>query len=63
MGHFYSSSLQKNGRRTLRRCPPEKLYFEIFPKPNAVSITFEPRYIHGQSLKEIEFPSQNEVDG
>ena len=31
--------------------PPEKVYFEIFSKNNAVSITFGLRYIHGQSLK------------
>ena len=31
--------------------PPEKFYFEIFSKTNAVSITFGLRYIHGQSLK------------
>ena len=33
--------------------PPEKFYSEIFPKTNAVSITFGLRYIHGQSLKEL----------
>ena len=42
--------------------PPEKFYFEIFSKTNAVSITFGLRYIHGQSLKEIDFPTRNEVD-
>ena len=26
--------------------PPEKKYFEIFPKDNAVSIPFWPRYFH-----------------
>ena len=34
---------------------PEKFYFEIFSKTNAVSITFGLRYIHWQSLKEINF--------
>ena len=29
--------------------PPEKFYFEVFSKPNAASITFGLRYIHGQS--------------
>ena len=42
--------------------PPEKCYFEIFSKTNAVSITFGLRYIHGQSLKEIDFPTRNAVD-
>ena len=42
--------------------PPEKFYFEIFSKTNAVSITFGLRYIHGQSLKEIDFPTRNAVD-
>ena len=55
---------------TLRQCknlaaarwsdsPSEKFYFEIFSKTNAVSITFWLRYIHGKSLKEIDFPTQN----
>ena len=42
--------------------PPEKFYFEIFSKTNAVSITFGLRYIHGQSLKETDFPTRNAVD-
>ena len=42
--------------------PPEKFYSEIFPKTNAVSITFGLRYIHGQSLKKIDFPTRNAVD-
>ena len=33
--------------------PPKTFYFEVFPKTNAVSITFGLRYIHGQSLKEL----------
>ena len=33
--------------------PPKKFYFEIFPKTNAVSITFGLRYIRGQSLKKL----------
>ena len=41
---------------------PEKFYFEIFPKTNAVSVTFGPIYIHGQSLKEIDFLTRNAVD-
>ena len=42
--------------------PLEKFYFEIFSKTNAVSITFGLRYIHGKSLKEIDFPIQDAVD-
>ena len=42
--------------------PSEKFYFEIFSKTNAVSITFGLRYIHGQSLKKIDFPTRNAVD-
>ena len=42
--------------------PPEKFYFEIFSKTNAVSITFGLRYIHGQSLRKIDFPTRNAVD-
>ena len=34
----------------------------IFPKTNAISITFGPRYIHGKSLKEIDFPTRDAVD-
>lgn len=49
--------MQKIGRRAL-----ERFHFEIFPKTNAISITFGPRYIHGQSLKEIDFPTRNAVD-
>ena len=41
---------------------PERFYFEIFQKTNAVSITFGPIYIHGQSLKEIDFLTRNAVD-
>ena len=57
--------MQKIGgraRRALKRFSPEKFHFEIFPKPNAISITFGPRYIHEQSLKEIDFPKRNAVD-
>jgi len=39
-----------------------KIYFEIFPKTNVVSVTFESRYIHGQSLKETDFLTRNTVD-
>ena len=44
--------------------PPEKFYFEIFSKTNAISITFWLRYmyIHGKSLPEIDSPTQNAVD-
>ena len=42
--------------------PPKKFYFEIFPKTNAISITFGPREIHGQSFKEIDFPTRNAVE-
>ena len=62
MLNFYSSPLQKIGRRALKRFSSEKSYFEIFPKTNAVSITFGPIYIHGQSLKEIDSPTPNAVD-
>ena len=40
----------------------EKFCSEIFSKTNAVSITFGLRYIHGQSLKKIDFPTRNAVD-
>ena len=42
--------------------PPETFYFEIFSKTHAVSITFGQRYIHGQSLKEIDFSARNALD-
>ena len=58
---------------TLRHCkqlaagrwgdfPHETFYFEIFPKTNVVSVTFGSRYNHGQSLKNIYFPTRNAVD-
>ena len=50
--------MQKIGRRALKRFSSQKFNFEIFPKTNAFSITFGPRYIHGQSLKEIDFPTR-----
>ena len=54
--------MQKIGRWALERFLSQKFHFEIFPKTDAISnITFGPRYIHGQSLKEI-FPTQNAVD-
>ena len=37
-------------------------HFEIFPKTHAISVTFGLRYIHGQSLKEIDFATRNAVD-
>ena len=54
--------MQKIGRRALKRFSSQKFNFEIFQKTNAFSITFGPRYIHGQSLKEIDFPTRNAVD-
>ena len=54
--------MQEIGRRALERFSPQKFDFEIFPKTNAFSITFGPRYIHGQSLEEIDFPTRNAVD-
>ena len=54
--------MQEIGRRALKRLSSQKFNFEIFPKTNAFSITFGPRYIHGQSLKEIDFPTRNAVD-
>ena len=62
MLYFYSSPLQKIGRRALKQFSSRESYFEIFPKTNAVSITFGPIYIHGQSLKEIDFLTRNAVD-
>ena len=41
---------------------PKKFIFEIFSKTNVVSITFRLRYIHGQSLKEIDFLTRSAVD-
>ena len=35
---------------------------KFFQKTNAISATFGPRYIHEQSLKEIDFPTRNAVD-
>ena len=54
--------MQIIGGRALERFSSQKYHFEIFPKTNAVSVTFGPRYIHGQSLKEIDFPTRNAVD-
>ena len=59
---FTNSSTQKIGCRALKRFSSQKFNFEIFPKTNAFSITLGPRYIHGQSLKEIDFPTRNAVD-
>ena len=56
------SSMQKISHRALKRFSSQKFHFEIFPKTNAISITFGPTYIRGQSLKEIDFPTQNAVD-
>ena len=60
--YFYYSPMQKNGGRALERFSSQKFHFEIFLKTNVISITFGPRYIHGQSLKEIYFPTLNAVD-
>ena len=54
--------MQKIGCQVLKRFSSQKFNFKIFPKTNAFSITFGPRYIHGQSLKEIDFPTRNAVD-
>ena len=59
---FTIRQCKKIGRRALKRFSSQKFNFEIFPKTNAFSITFGPRYIHGQSLKEIDFPTRNAVD-
>ena len=55
--------MQKIGGQALERFSSQKFHFEIFPKTNAISVTFGPRYIHEQSLKEIDFPTRNAVDG
>ena len=60
--YFYYSPMQKIGGRALERFSSQKFYFEFFPKTNAISVTFAPRYIHGQILKEIDFPTRNAVD-
>ena len=60
--YFYYSSVQKIGGRKLERFSFEKFHFRIFPKTNAISVTFGPRYIQKQSLKEIDFPTRNAVD-
>ena len=54
--------MQKIGGRALERFSSQKFHFEIFRKTNAISVTFGPTYIHWQSLKEIDFPTQNAVD-
>ena len=60
--YFCYSSMQKISRRALERFSSQKFHFEIFPKTNAISITFGPRYIHGLSLEEIDFPTRNAVN-
>ena len=42
--------------------PPKNFILKCFQSYNAVSITFGLRYIHGQSLNEIDFPTRNVVD-
>ena len=54
--------MQKIELRALERFSSQKFHFEIFPKTNAISITFGPSYIHGQNLEEIDFPTRNAVD-
>ena len=54
--------MQKIGGRALERFSSQKFHFEIFSKTDAISETFGPRYIHEQSLKEIDFPIRNAVD-
>ena len=46
----------------MERFSSQKFRFEIFPKTISISVTFGPRYIHKQSLKEIDFPTRNTVD-
>ena len=53
--------MEEIGGRGLERFSPQKFHFENFPKTNAISITSGPRYIHEQSLKEIDFPTRNAV--
>ena len=60
--YFYYSSMQKIGGRALERFSFQKFHFQFFPKINAISVTFGPRYIHEQSLKKIDFPTRNAVD-
>ena len=40
MRYFYSLSLQKLAAGRWSDFPPEKFYFEIFPKTNAVSLNY-----------------------
>ena len=54
--------MQKIGRRALERFSSKKFHFEMFPKTNSISITFGSKYIQGQSLDEIDFPTRNAVD-
>ena len=59
---FNIRQCKKIGGQALERFSSQKFHFEIFPKTNAISVTFGPGYIHGQSLKEIDFPTRNTVD-
>ena len=60
--YFYYSSMQKIGGRALERFSFQKFHFQIFPKTDAISVTFGPRYIYEQSLEKIDFPTRNAVD-
>ena len=55
---FVIRQCKKIGGRALERFSSQKFHFEFFLKTNAISITFGPRYIHGLSLKEIDFPTE-----
>ena len=59
---FVIRQCKKVGGRALERFSSQKFHFEIFLKTNAISITFGPRYIPEQSLKEIHFLTRNAVD-
>ena len=62
MRYFYSLLLQTDlTARDWSDFPHEKKK-NLKYKTNAISITFGLRYIHGQSLKEIDFPTRNAVD-
>ena len=49
---FTICQCKKISRWALEWFSSQKFQFELFPKTNAFSITFGPRYIHWQSLKE-----------
>ena len=59
---FVIRQCKKIGGRALERFSSQKFHFENFRETNAISVTFGPGYIHGQSLKEIHLPTRNAVD-